>query len=288
MDYDVDKIVGRIQKLPTISTVAFEIIQMCSNPSTTVKQLKSVIATDQSLTAQILRIANSSYYNYPRTIHSIERAIIILGFRMVQDIAISIAVYSFYRGIRNTNGFDVKDLWRHVLSTALIAKMLGFEYDPELQSMLYVGGLLHDIGKLVENVALQEDFSFIFEKSRQEGVRLDVIEDRFFNFTHADIGGKLLNKWNLPPQIVDMVRYHHNPSPENISGERIHYIRIVYLANLLAHFINRKWKSIHAVLQYDIHFKEVFQFSEPEFMDLVERSKEVLQDNQMYFEILQV
>ncbi len=288
MDYDVDKIVGRIQKLPTINTVAFEIIQMCSNPSTTVKQLKSIISTDQSLTAQILRIANSSYYNYPRTIHSIERAIIILGFRMVQDIAISIAVFSFYRGIRSANGFNVKELWRHVLSTAIIAKMLGFEYDPELQSMLYVGGLLHDIGKLVENIALQEDFAFIFEKSRQEGVRLDIIEDRFFNFTHSEIGGKLLDKWNLPPQIVDMVRFHHIAAPEGVSGERIHYIRIVYLANLLAHFINNKWKSIHAVLQYDINFKEAFQLSEDEFMDLVERSREALQDNQMYFEILQV
>ncbi len=288
MDYDVEKIVGSIRKLPTINTVAFEIIQLCSNPSTTVKQLKSVIATDQSLTSQILRIANSSYYNYPRTIHSIERAIIILGFRMVQDIAISIAVYSFYRGIRTRNNFNIKELWRHVLSTAIIAKTLGKEFDPELQSMLYVGGLLHDIGKLVENLTLQEDFAFIFEKSRQEGLRLDVVEERFLNFTHAEIGGRLLERWNLPPQIVDMVRYHHHGNVRELDEEQQHYVRLVYLANLVAHFIENRWKSLAAVIQYDMNFRTVFDFSEAEFLDLIERSREALQDNQMYFEILQV
>ncbi len=288
MNYQIDQIVNRIERLPTRNHVAFEVIQLCADPNTTVNQLKSIIHSDQVLTSQILRIANSSYFNYPRAIYSIERAIVILGFNLIRDIAISIAIYSFYKGFRKSPVFDLRYVWRHALLSGIIGRSLGKKFDPENQSLFYVGCLLHDIGKLVESRAMNEDFDFLLEKSQQEGLRLDVVEKKFLNFHHGQVGGKLLENWNLPEELVQMVIHHHDPSQIPPSARYSLATRVAYLSNILAHYMQDGMKGLEAVLQYDANFTRHFRFSQEEFQELITSIQEVVEENQVYFDILHV
>ena len=288
MNYQIDKIVNQIERLPTRNHVAFEVIQLCADPNSTVNQLKSIISSDQVLTSQILRIANSSYFNYPRTIHSIERAIVILGFNLIRDIAISIAIYSFYKGFRKSSVFDLRYIWRHALLSGIIGRTLGKKYDPQNQSLFYVGCLLHDIGKLVESRTMNEDFDFLLEKSHQEGLRLDVVEKKFLNFHHGQVGGKLLEKWNLPEELVQMAIHHHDPSQMPATTRHGHAIRVAYLSNILAHYIQDGMKGLETILQYDANFTRHFRFTEEEFQELITTVQDIVEENQVYFDILQV
>ncbi len=284
----MEDIVAKIDRLPAPNAVALEVIQMCSNPDISVSNLVKVISTDQSLSAQILRIANSSFFNYPRTIHSIDRAIVVLGFRLLKDIALSIAFYSYFKGAKDARNFDFQELWYHSVMTALVCKALAKKYDVENEEMFYIAGLIHDIGKLVASQTMENDFHFLIEKSRQEGERLDLVEEKFLGFHHGDIGSQLIERWNLPGPLINMVKYHHDPSGFVGDSDSDRQIRTIYLANSLAHLLQIQSQSVEDLLQYDHKFTEHFNYSADEFDELLNYVRDVVEANQQFFEIHQI
>lgn len=288
MEYQLDEIIQQVQKLPTLNAVAFEVIQLCARDDTSVPQLVKVISGDQSLTSQVLRIANSSYFNYPREIYSLERAIVILGFNLLRDIAASIAIYSFYKGVKSANGLDVNYLWHHSLLTAFVGKGLAEKFDIDNTELFYIAGLLHDVGKLVLHQTVSEDFFFLIEKSRQEGLRLDIIERRFLGFHHGEVGSQLLNHWNLPEILVNLVSFHHYPDEFPGEAGDARKIRFIYLSNLFAHYIQDDFKSVEDLIQLDVDFPRYFTFEKEEFEDMVNYLRNVVKEYQGFFEMLRV
>lgn len=285
MEYQLDDIVSKIDRLPVPNSVALEVIHLCSEPEIAVSQLVQVISTDQSLTTQILRIANSSFFNYPKTIYSVDRAIMILGFNLLRDVALSIAIYSFYKGFDGKTQFDFQYQWRHSLYAAIVGKALALRYDPENDGVYYVSGLLHDLGKLVESLILGQDYEFLVEKSRQEGLRLDQIERKFFGFHHGETGALLLQNWNLPDAVISMVCHHHYPAEYVGGSDLIRQVRMTYLGNILAHFVQDELKEYQAILQLDPEFLQHFSFTAEEFSELISFVRKVIDKNQHFFEI---
>ncbi len=286
MSLEVEQIVKEIDRLPTLNTVAFQVIQLCSDEATSVSDLVKVISSDQSLTAQILRVANSSYFNYPKTVYSLDRAIVILGFNLLKEISVSLSIYSFYRGLKTSKNFAVDELWEHSLTTAFVGRSLAEIYDPGSSELFYVVGLLHDIGKLAMDLMMPKDYSFIIEKAAQEGLRLDIIEKRFLGFHHGDVGGELLRRWNLPDVMVDITRYHHYPKEFDGDAEIFRLIRFNYLSNLLAHYVGDELDGIESVIQLDNNFSDYFSYESNEFEELVRSISESIEKNQSFFQIL--
>jgi len=262
------------------------VIQLCSDEATSVSDLVKVISSDQSLTAQILRVANSSYFNYPKTIYSLDRAIVILGFNLLKEISVSLSIYSFYRGLKTSKNFAVDELWEHSLTTAFVGRSLAEIYDPGSSELFYVVGLLHDIGKLAMDLMMPKDYSFIIEKAEQEGLRLDIIEKRFLGFHHGDVGGELLRRWNLPDVMVDITRYHHYPKEFDGDAEIFRLIRFNYLSNLLAHYVVDELDGIESMIQLDNNFSDYFSYESNEFEELIRSISESIEKNQSFFQIL--
>ncbi|RMG66357.1 MAG: HDOD domain-containing protein [Calditrichaeota bacterium] len=286
MTYQLDKLIGQIKKLPTINAVAFQVIQLCSDSDTSISQLVKVISVDQSLTSQVLRIANSSYFNYPRKITTLERAIVILGFNLLRDIAVSIAIYSLYKGFSAQSGVDLGAQWRHSITTAFTGRAIAEKLDPAAKEVLYIAGLLHDLGKLVELRLLPEEFPMLVEKSRQEGLRLDVVERRLLGFHHGDVGAALLERWNLPEKLHQSTRYHHYPEEFEGDPAVAGLVRQVYLANVVSHYLEGEQPGMEAVVAYDPDFTRYFSFSEEEFLGLVDYAQELIAQNQAFFDII--
>ncbi len=286
MSYQLDQLVDQIKKLPTLNGVAFQVIQLCSDPDTSISQLVKVISVDQSLTAQILRIANSSYFNYPRTIASLERAIVVLGFNLLRDIAVSIAIYSFYKGFSNQQRVDLENQWHHSIVTAFAGRAIAEKMDPAAKETLFIAGLLHDLGKVVELRLLPDEFPLLLEKSRQEGLRLDVVESRLLGFHHGDVGGLLFERWNLPEKLQHSTRYHHHPDAFEGDPAIASFVRQTYLANVVAHYLEGEQIGLEAVVAYDPEFPNYFSFSEEEFVGLTEYVQELIAQNRALFEII--
>lgn len=278
-------IVRQIEKLPTINTVAFQVIQMCSDIEVPIPRLVRLISGDQSLTAQILKIANSSYFNFPRTIYSLDRAIVILGFNLLKDIAVSLSIFSLYKSFDANKYFDLKDLWRHSIYTGFALKSLADDYDPDHKDILYVSGLLHDIGKLVLIKTMSEDYYIIQEKSQQENKRLFQVEETFLGFDHARIGARLLDEWHLPESVVEMVKYHHEPGKYRKQDEISPWIRLVYLGNLLVHALEDNTKDLAHIVSLDPYFENYFSFSDLEITHMIEKIENDINEQSDYLKL---
>lgn len=287
MSYELEKLVKQVERLPTLKPIATQIIKLCSDPQTPISRLSEIISTDQSIIAQILRIANSDYFNYPKEITSLEKAIVVLGFNLMRDIALSLSIYSLYQGFEDNSDFDSASLWEHAFLTGVVGKALAERYDPLQKDILYVGGLLHDIGKVVQVRLLQKDFILILSKSRREKTKLHVLERKILGFHHADVGGLLLQHWNLNEVLVNMVKYHHYPIEFDGIEAQSKMIRFGYLSNLLAHFVQNNLENIVDAYQFDPKFSHYFTFTPPEFSGLVRFTKEFVSSHKSLRQVLQ-
>ncbi|RKX52650.1 MAG: phosphodiesterase, partial [Thermotoga sp.] len=118
----VDKILEKVEDLPSPDFVVQRIVQVASNPNASAKEVSQVISTDPSLSSRILKIANSAYYGIPRKISVLSEAVMILGFKTVRNLALSVFTYDrFFKKIDEKSPIDRKRLWRHFVVTAVIA-----------------------------------------------------------------------------------------------------------------------------------------------------------------------
>jgi putative nucleotidyltransferase with HDIG domain len=285
MSIKIESIVKDIERLPTIKTVAFEVIQLCSDKEVQIPKLVKVISGDQSLSSQILRVANSSYFNFPKTIYSLERAIVILGFNLLRDISISLSIFSVYRNFKKVNEGEMKKLWKHSIFTGFTLKSLAESYAPDKKELLYIGGLLHDLGKLALLHVLGEDYWFLLEKADREKIQLINLENQYFELDHTVVGAELSNAWKFPEAIKAMIRYHHSPEDCEFAEENALLARIVYLGNLISHMVDDKQKDLESLQKLDPKFPKYYSFTEIEFSKLLEQVRNELENNQEYLKL---
>lgn len=286
MDYDFEELAKRIEYLPTLKRAAAKIVELCFDPQTPTSKFIDVVSNDQSVSLQILRVANSSYFAHPHKITTIAMAIAVLGFNIVRDIALSISIFSLYRGPDNQPDFDLQSLWDHSFLTASIGKALADKYDPEKGDILFVAGLFHDVGKLLQNQIIRKDFLLIFIKSQRENESLHITERKILGFHHGDVGGVLLRNWNLPDILVNMVRYHHYPFEFAGSDEESRMIRFCYLSNLLAHFIEDGLQNFEDLSKLDSEITRYFSLQESEFDNLTDFVRTFISSHRSLHQIL--
>lgn len=286
MDYNFEELAKKIDCLPTLKTVAAKIVELCSDPQTPVSKFIDVISSDQSLSLQILRIANSSYFTYPQKITTIGNAIGVLGVNIVRDMVSSISIFSLNQSLDNQPDFDLQRLWEHAFLTASIGKALAEKYDPEKKDLLFIAGLFHDVGKLVQNQVIQKDFLLIYIKSQRENEKLHVTERKILGFHHGDIGGVLLRNWNLPDILVNMVKYHHYPFEFTGSDEESRMIRFCYLSNLLAHFIQDGSQNLDDLSKLDLRITHDFGFKNSEFDKIINFTRTFVSSHKSFHQIL--
>jgi putative nucleotidyltransferase with HDIG domain len=204
---NIQDAVARIETLPTLPAVLVHIIEARADPDASAIDLGRHIASDQSLTAVLLKVVNSAYYGHYRRIDSVTAAIVMLGFHEVRNLAL--AASTFRTLPQGHHDFDRTQLWRHSLAAAVaaerLAKALGIPLDG-----CFVSGLLHDIGKVVLDVLYPGSFRCAVHQAQIEKRRLYETEIEVFTFNHAEAGALLAERWNLPPKVVEAIRLHHD------------------------------------------------------------------------------
>lgn len=286
MDYDLEELVKKVECLPTLKPVAAKIVGLCSNPQTPIPKFIEVLSADQSMSTQILRVANSSYFTYPQKITSIEKSIGVLGFDMTRDIVLSIALFGHHQRVDTKPDFDLQSLWDHAYLTALIGKALADIYDPEKREILFLAGLFHDIGKLVQNQIIKKDYPLVFIKSQRENEKLHIIERKILGFHHGEVGGALLQHWNLPDILTKMVKYHHYPFEFTGNDDENMMIRFCYLSNLLAHFVQNGFQNFEDLCKLDRNITRYFGFKNSEFDEIMNFTRTFISNHKSLSQIL--
>ncbi|MGM0678079.1 MAG: HDOD domain-containing protein [Pseudomonadota bacterium] len=207
----LDDILARDPNLGTLSDVYHRIESAINDPNSSFEAMASVIESDTALAAKVLRIANSSLYALPGGIHSIQRAISIIGTQQLRDLTLAATVIRHFEGMPIT-GIDLESFWRHSIGCALLARSLAsFRREANVERF-YVAGLLHDIGRLVMYMHMPDAMAQVLEAREHSQDLLFREEQRELGFHHAQLGGELLERWQLPAALHEPVRCHHDPN----------------------------------------------------------------------------
>ncbi len=198
-----------VKKLPTLPEVAYRLLDLLSGEPE-ISELEEVIRYDQSLTAKILSVANSAYSGSQKEIHSLERAIVLLGIREVSEIAFSICVFSVFKPLRNVGNFNLKEFWLHSIATGITARIIAQALDAKNEDKFFTMGLLHDIGRVLLLHLFPEKFEEILLHQEKSGRSL-LVEEMECGLAHTWMGRWLLKRWGLPEDFILAARFHHNP-----------------------------------------------------------------------------
>jgi putative nucleotidyltransferase with HDIG domain len=218
MDQDlrsrIDKVIGRLVQLPTLPIVYQRLQKMLSNPRVSAKDVGAVIESDQALAAKILKVVNSSYYGFPRKVATISHSVVILGFNEIKHMALSVSLLKMFVKKGGDRGFDYPGFWKHSLGVAVCAGIIGRKAGQARcasHEKAFVAGLLHDVGKVIEEQFFHDDFVKVLAMQESEKLRLIEAEKRLMGITHQEVGSYLAEKWKLPGVLEAAIGFHHDP-----------------------------------------------------------------------------
>jgi putative nucleotidyltransferase with HDIG domain len=212
---ELQSMLDAIDDLPTIPDVLFRILKVLDDPTSGASDLAEVVRLDAPLTARILRLANSPYYCGRGDLTDIHRCIAVLGYRTVRQVAICVTVATsvINAAARAGGKLDYRELWRHSVVTAAIAKRLAeFSRHPDPEEV-FTAGLLHDLGKFLLEIHAPDSYWRVIRDARRCGRPLCEAEQETFGFDHAVLGEAFGMSWNFPAVFQKCCGHHHDLEP---------------------------------------------------------------------------
>lgn len=224
----VDEIIAEIGQIKPLPGTVLRLINVINDPTSTVPEIVETIKYDQVLTARMLQICNSAYFALSREVQSLEDAMRYLGTLKVLQMVMAIHTNALLSKGQEGYGLEPGVLWKHSVAVALASTLFAERTRPPNLGLTFTAGLLHDIGKVVLNEYVADEFTEILRLVTEERMSFDQAEKRVLGSTSPEIGGLLGEKWKLPESIVNCIRFHRSPSELN-PPDRL--VDTVYLAD---------------------------------------------------------
>ena len=212
----LEQLVASVNDIPALPSVTVQVIKLTEDPDSTVEDINRVISQDQGLTAKVLRLANSAYYGFPRRIRTVTEATVLLGFQTIKSLALAASVSEVLSREMQGYALPAGELWRHSQAVAIASRMIAKAVKFRNQEEAYTAGLLHDIGKVILNHHLKEAYREVVQAIESNGTSFPEAEENILGFTHAQVGSRIAEKWNLPEALVEAIACHHEPGAARI------------------------------------------------------------------------
>jgi putative nucleotidyltransferase with HDIG domain len=222
-------IVRDVNSLPHFPETIVELVRLTEDPRATIAQIAGRIATDPSLTADLLKLVNSAHYMLPRRVINILQGVRIVGMKGLRNLLYS---YSAQK-IMGEKYAEMRTLWDHSYRTAFYAFMLARSFKPKSDILddVYVAGMLHDLGQIIVTYLHPDAMEQMTRFCKEKDIPLRILERFSFGLNHADIGALIAQKWNFPEQLVQGIKHHHDPLMAPLQHKDI--VFCVYIANAL-------------------------------------------------------
>jgi len=232
MNMELNQLIMNANDLPTIPIVATKVLQLIENETTTSEDLAKVVSSDAAVAARILKISNSSFFGCKRKIQTLPHAIMMLGYNTLKSLVLAASI----KQVSKSYGLTEKMLWEHSFGAAVAARIIASATQQINNEEAFLGGLFHDIGKTIMNNADSRQFQLVMQKCYNENISFQEAEQEFYPYSHADVGGLVIEKWNFPEMLMKAILEHHRFNfEEDEDPYQVSLTCIVGLANLFCH-----------------------------------------------------
>jgi putative nucleotidyltransferase with HDIG domain len=267
----IDRLLDQVDRLPPAPRVLPRLLSALSDTETDLNQVVDLVAIDPVLTANLLRACNSAYFGAARPVEGVAEAVHRLGFQAVyRTVAVVSGAYCFKS--QESGGLDADQLWRHSVTAAFAAQFIA--EDAGLDSgLLFTAGILHDLGKLVLAGVQTGASAMPVAGTVPENEGLNW-ERAAYGFNHAEVGGRMLERWHFSDQLAASVKYHHDA---RAGGEAARFAAAVSLADTVTHCLDNMPASSPATSAQVHAALEILGLAEGQLLRYDERIRENLQ-----------
>jgi putative nucleotidyltransferase with HDIG domain len=207
----IDEVLNRVQKLAPAPQLLPRLLRMLSDVDTDLAQIVDVISFDPALTAKLLQICNSPVFRGNTRVNDVSEAVNRLGLKTVYGIVAAVIGVKSVKFTAAPGGKSANEIWRHSVIAAFAAQFLSEDITPD-SGLLFTTGLLHEIGQVVITEAFKGRLAPAVPDADKNPRLMVEVERKHYGVDHAELGARLLERWNFSPTMVDCVRFHHEPA----------------------------------------------------------------------------
>jgi len=226
--------IEKIQNMPSPSPVLQRINSAMSDEESSAFDIVEALKLDPAIVSRVLRLANSAYIGIPRTVSSLQNAVVLLGQKRIRALVMSASVLTSFR-IGKFASFSLEDYWRHSTTVGMIAESIARHlrrYDTIVPDEVFAAAIMHDIGKLV--LAGYDPVKMTESVSNAIRGKVPYYQAENGEFAHTRIGAQLAGRWLFPSDITGVIEFHHNPSAAELFSRQV---SIVHVSDIMAHTV---------------------------------------------------
>ncbi|MGW8257267.1 MAG: HDOD domain-containing protein [Thermoguttaceae bacterium] len=226
----LNQIVLQIDEISTLPHIAMRIMEVLTTANTAATDIRQVMEADPALSARVLRCVNSSAYGLRSKITNLQQAIVYLGLKQIRNLAMAASVSEMFKKASNIGPYRRLNLWKHLVSVGICARSIAMRLGFLNFEDMFLAGLLHDIGVVLEDQHLHQYFELMV-RNLDVFKTLSENEQEALGFDHTQLGAAVATKWKFPQEICDPIRHHHHSHEYHAEDENI--VRCVAVADII-------------------------------------------------------
>ncbi len=200
-----EALIGKLSDQKVLPVVAKKVLDIVGNDQASISEICKTIEKDQTISANILKTANSAYYGLRKEVTSIRQAVLMLGLRAIRNIALTVSTKLQHKRF----GITEQLMWDHSVGAAIAARHIAAAWGKEIEEIAFFGGLLHDFGKVVINNECPDAFSTVMQRIYNDHENPLMAERSIFEYTHTEIGALVMEEWKFPGIFGSIIENHH-------------------------------------------------------------------------------
>lgn len=207
----ISQLIRHLEAIAALPEITARITATVNDPESTAADLHKIISHDPALVSRILKLANSSMYARRFSVTSVDRAIVLLGFDAVHNLAVTATLGKLFSHTNLSRDYTARDLWMHSVAVAAASRELAKRIDTSLAEPAFLAGLVHDVGLLAELQLCPKKLEEVCEAVKDPAISFPEIERERMGYDHAQVGGALAGQWKFPDFCREAAEHHHTP-----------------------------------------------------------------------------
>lgn len=273
-DVKVKEVAEKAMDLPVLPATAQKVLSIMSDPDVSIEKIKRIISSDPGLTTKILKVANSAFYGGYRNIQNLTQGILRLGLNSVRNIVVATSMKNVYKRF----GLAEKLLWEQMIGSALASSIIAKKTRATDTEDAFIGGLLHDVGKVVLNNEFPDDFAKVMARVYNESISYSEAEASVFDFSQRKVGASLVKKWGFP-ESIEMLLLNFDDH-EKVVEDRAMYnlVTVITMSDRLCQRFGTGWRKAYGD-EVDLgNLPEVLGFDEEGLEEILEEIQGVFKE----------